>query len=365
MSIVRINVGPIHPSTHGVLRLVVDLDGDTIVNVEPHIGFLHRGVEKLMENRMYMQSQSYTEKLDYLAPFSWDELYTSAVEQAMKKEVKPDAQILRVIMLEYQRIASHLVWLGTFCNDIGQIFTIFMWSFRERARILKLLEDLSGTRMFYVNLRLGGFYKPLPKNFKDRAYKLNEYLVEKISEYKDVIEPDPVFNERTKNIGVLPKDKAIELGVAGPVLRASGVRYDIRKAMPYYIYDKLKFKIPIGYKGDNFDRYKVRYEEIFQSIKIIDQALDMLPDNPDILGQPIKLINPNANPDIVVVHRELPKGEGIIYMVPDKQRPYRISLRAPSFINTFAINEISKGYKYADLFANLGSLDIVLAEIDR
>ena len=174
MSIMRINVGPIHPSTHGVLRLVVDVDGDTIKNVEPHIGFLHRGVEKLMETRMYMMNPSYTEKLDYIAPMSWDDLYVSAVEDATKVEVKERAKYVRMILLEFQRIASHLLWLGTFCNDIGQMFTIFMWAFRERAQVLKFLEDVTGSRMFYVNYRLGGMQSDLQPDFAARALDLTD-----------------------------------------------------------------------------------------------------------------------------------------------------------------------------------------------
>ncbi len=365
MAIMRINVGPIHPSTHGVLRLVVDVDGDTVKRVEPHIGFLHRGVEKLMENRMYMQSPSYTEKLDYVASFSWDELYVSAVELAVGKEVKEAAQIARVVMLEFQRIASHLIWLGTQCNELGQMFTMFMWCMRERQEVLKLLEDIAGTRMFYVNLRLGGLNRQLPSDFVDRAYKLTDYLEQHFLQYPDITEGDPIFMERMKGVGVLDKDAAIDYGVSGPVLRGSGVEYDIRKSMPYYVYDKMKFTVPTGTKGDNFDRYRVRYREMLESIKIIRQALQIMPKDPDVLGLPIKLIGPPAKPDTVISHRELPKGEGIVYMVPDKQKPYRVSLRSPAFINLSVLPKIAQGAKFADLVVISGSLDLVMGEIDR
>lgn len=365
MSIMRINVGPIHPSTHGVLRLVVDVDGDTVKDVEPHIGFLHRGVEKLMENRMYMQSPSYTEKLDYVASFCWDDLYVSTVELAVGNEVKEAAQVARVVMLEFQRIASHLIWLGTQCNELGQMFTMFMWCMRERQEILKFMEDVSGTRMFYVNLRLGGFNKQLPSDFVDRAYKLTDYLESNFLKYPEVTESNPIFMERMKGAGILDRETAIEYGVSGPVLRGSGVEYDIRKKMPYYIYDKIKFDIPTGSKGDNFDRYRVRYREMLESIRIIRQALEMMPKNPDVMGLPIKLIGPSAKPDRVVNHRELPKGEGIIYMVPDKQKPYRISLRSPTFINLSVLPKIAQGAKFADLVVISGSLDLVMGEIDR
>ena len=360
----RINVGPIHPGTHGVLRLVVDVDGDTIKNVEPHIGFLHRGVEKLMETRMYMQNPSYTEKLDYIAPLSWDDLYVSAVEKALGIPVKEPALYERVILLEFQRIASHLLWLGTFANDLGQLFTIFMWCFRDRAAVLKLLEDVSGSRMFYVNIRLGGFNKNPPEDFSQRAYALCDYLESKISEYPDVLDADSIFMERTKDIGILSKKDAIASGVSGPVLRASGVEEDARKSHPYYIYDKIRFRVPVKTNGDSYARYRVRYEEMIESIKIIRRTLDIMPSG-DATGMPIRLIGPSAKPDVVIVQEELPRGEGIIYMVPDKQRPYRISLRSPAFINLSVLPKISENHRFADLFSIVGSLDVVFAEIDR
>ncbi len=295
----RINVGPIHPSTHGVLRLIVDVDGDTVVNVEPHIGFLHRGVEKLCETRMYMQNPSYFEKLDYISPLSWDELYVAAVESAMGIEVKESAQYARVILLELQRIANHLLWIGSLCNDMGQLFTTFMWCFRERAKVLKLLEDVTGGRMFYLNMRMGGLNRALPADFSERTYELADYLKQKVSEYADVLDSNVVFLERLKGVGVLKKEDAINYGVSGPVLRASGVEEDVRKSKPYYIYDKLGFTIPTKASGDSYARYRVRYEEIFQSISIITQALDRMP-NGDVLGMPIKLIGPVAKPDIVI-----------------------------------------------------------------
>ena len=364
MPIMRINVGPIHPGTHGVLRLVVDVDGDTIKGVEPHIGFLHRGVEKLMETRMYMQNPSYTEKLDYIAPLSWDDLYVNTVEKALGIPVKEPAQYERVILLEFQRIASHLLWLGTMVNDIGQLFTAFMWCFRDRAKIIKLLEDVSGGRMFYVNLRLGGFNKNPPEDFAERCRSLADYLEQKIRGYPDVLDASGVFMERTRNVGVLSKEDAIAYGVSGPVLRASGVDEDARKSHPYYVYDKMKFRIPVKFNGDSYDRYRVRYEEMLESISIIRQAIEMMPAG-DAKGMPIRLIGPAAKPDTVMMQEEMPRGEGIIYMVPDKQRPYRISLRSPAFINLSVLPKIAEGYKFADLFSIVGSLDVILAEIDR
>ncbi len=365
MGVMRINVGPIHPSTHGVLRLIVDVDGDTVKRVEPRIGFLHRGVEKLMENRMYMQSPSYTEKLDYVAPLAWDDLFVSAVEQAIGIPVKERAKYVRTILLEFQRIASHLLWLGTFVNDNGQLFTLFMWAFRERAEILKLLEDVSGSRMFYVNWRLGGLLSDLPADFKKRAYALCDYLEHHILEYPDLLDANPVFMERTRNVGVLSKADAIAHGATGPVLRGSGVAEDARKSEPYYVYDKVDFRVPTGSRGDCYDRYRVRYEEMRQSIRIIRQTLDIMPDTGDIVGMQIRLIGPSAKPDPVLIRRELPRGEGIIYMIPDKQRPYRIYMRSPAFINLSILSKLGLNHKFADLFPILGSIDIVLAEVDR
>ena len=363
--VMRINIGPIHPSTHGALKLVAYVDGDTIQKIETHIGFLHRGVEKLMENRIYMQNAAYAEKLDYLAPLSWDDLYVSAVEQATGTQVKEKAQYLRVILLEFQRMASHLLWLGMFCNDIGQSLTMFMWASRERAKIIKLLEDVSGNRMFYMNLRLGGFSRNMPRDFTERAYDLIGYLEQKLAEYPEVLDSNPIFMERTKGVGVLSRKDAIDCGVSGPVLRGSGVSADVRKSKPYYVYDKFKFIAPIRNTGDAYSRYRVRFEEMHQSLGIIKQALDTMPQEGDALGSKIKLRSNDANPAPITVSRELPRGEGMIYMVPGKQGPYRISLRSPVFTNLYALSRMCEGAKFADLFSILGSLDIVLGEVDR
>ncbi|MGB9732565.1 MAG: NADH-quinone oxidoreductase subunit D [Candidatus Micrarchaeia archaeon] len=360
----RINVGPIHPSTHGVLRLVVTLDGDTIVDVEPHIGFLHRGVEKLAENRMYMQNEGYMEKIDYAAPMAYSDLYVSAVELAMGVHLNERAKYARLILLELQRIASHLLWLGTYCNDLGQMFTMFMWTMKDRDLILNLLQDVTGSRMFYVNMRIGGLSMDLPPNFEEHATKLLDYLEKRLKEYESFLEKNPIFIERTKGVGVLKRKDAIELGVTGPVLRASGVNFDVRKDYSYYAYDRLHFMPQIQIKGDAFARYKVRMLEMKESIRLIREALKEIPEG-DALGMPIKLISPPIKESEVIVKRELPRGEGMIFMVTDKQKPYRLSIRAPAFINLSALRHIAKGARYADLFSILGSLDLVMADVDR
>ncbi len=362
--ITRINVGPIHPGTHGVLRLLVDVDGDTIKRVETHIGFLHRGVEKLVETRMYMQSPPYMEKLDYIAPLAFDELLVAAIEGALGVEVKERAQYIRVIQLELQRIASHLLWLGTLANDVGQLATVFMWAFSDRDKVMRLLEESSGTRMFYVNQRIGGLIRDQPPDFKEHALPLLDYLEKRIPEFEATLEKNPIFTQRMKGIGVLGKEDAINFGVTGPVLRGSGINYDTRSNQDYYVYKKLNFAPQIQYRGDSYSRYKVRMLELRESIKVVRNALNKMPEG-DALGLPVRLINPAVKNRIVRVSRETPRGEGMMYMVADPQRPYRLSIRSPSFVNLSVLDHISREHRFADLFAILASLDPVMADVDR
>ncbi|MEM3839058.1 MAG: hypothetical protein QXF01_00545 [Candidatus Micrarchaeaceae archaeon] len=364
MSITRINIGPVHPSTHGVLHLMVDVEGDTVKNVEPHIGFLHRGVEKLAETRMYMQSPPYMEKLDYVAPLAYDEAYVATVESALGIEVKERAQYIRLIELELQRIASHLFFLGALCNDMGQMFTMFMWVFEDRDRVLDLLQEATGQRMFYVNMRLGGVTLDLPPDFTDNCLNFLQYLEKRISKYENYLEKNPVFIERTKGVGILDKSEAKSLGVTGPILRASGIPYDVRKQKPYYVYEKLNFSPAIQQKGDNFARYKIRIMELYESIRLVREALRRMPEG-NALGLPVKLIGPQAKNKVVTVSRELPRGECMMYMVADSQRPYRLAIRSPCFINLHALNYLAKGQRLADLFSIMGTLDLVMACVDR
>lgn len=360
----RINIGPVHPSMHGALRLVVNLEGDRIASVEPHIGFLHRGVEKLMENRTYMQNMAYVEKLDYIAPMSFGELYVATVEKALGIDVKERAQYIRMILLELQRIASHLLWLGTLCNDLGQIFTAFMWTLKDRDIILRLLEEAAGQRMFYVNMRLGGLVRDLPPDFEEQTSNTLDYMEERLAKYENFLEKDPFFMERMKGIGILKKQDSINLGVSGPVLRASGIDYDVRKDNSYYKYKSLNFRSSVNEKGDNLARYKVRMAEMGESIRIIREAFKKMP-NGDALGMPVKLTLPNAENKEVILSRETPRGEGSMYLIADPQRPYRISIRSPTLINLAALNHIAKDQRFADLFSILGSLDLVMADVDR
>ncbi len=364
MTITRINIGPVHPSTHGVLRLVVDLDGDTVLNVEPHIGYLHRGVEKLVENRMYLQCPPYMEKMDYIAPISMDDLYVATVEAAVGIEVKERAKYVRTVLLELQRIASHLLWFGLYCNDLGQLFTVFMWTFVDRDKVLLLLEEATGSRMFYVNMRLGGVNRDLAPGFDERAYKLMDYLEKRVKDYEHFVESNPIFIERTKGIGRISKDDAKNLGVGGPVLRGSGVDYDVRDKFEYYAYKELNFRTQYRAEGDAFARYKVRMMEIKESIRLVRDALKKMPDG-DARGLPVKLLSPPIKNREVLVRRELPRGENLMYMIADRDRAYRLAIKSASFSNLSALNYISKGNKLADLFSILGSIDVVMADIDK
>ncbi len=364
MTITRINVGPVHPSTHGVVRLVVDLDGDTIVNIEPHIGFLHRGVEKLAEERMYMQIPPYMEKLDYVAPMSYNDAYVATVEEAMGIEPTERAKYIRTILLELQRIASHLLSVGSLCNDLGQMFTSFMWVFKDRDIILDLLQEATGARMFYMNMRLGGLNQDLPPGFIERAIKVMNYMEKRVVEYESYIEKNSVFSERMKGVGILTREQAKELGVTGPVLRASGVNYDVRKNDPYYVYGKFHFNTKTMQDGDNFSRYKVRMLEIHESIRIVKASLKTLPEG-EAKGAPVKLRSPVPVKKSVVVSRELPRGECVMQLITGEQKPYRLAIRSPSFINLAALSHIVKGSRFADLFATFGSLDIITGCVDR
>ncbi len=364
MAITRINVGPIHPSTHGVARLVVDVDGDTIVNVEPHVGFLHRGVEKLTETRMYMQAPPYMEKLDYFAPMAYNDAYVAAVEAAMDIQPSEKAKYVRTILLELQRLASHLVSIGTLCNDLGQMFTGFMWAFKDRDIILDLLQEATGSRMFYVNMRLGGLHSELPADFEEHAITTMNYIEKRIGEYESYIEKNTVFMERMKGVGVLSSEDAKALGVTGPVLRASGINYDVRKNSPYYAYSKLYFNPKVMLQGDNFSRYKVRMMEMRESARLVKAAIKAMPDGA-ATGMPVKLRSPNAVNKVSVVSREVPRGECMMYLVADPQKPYRLSIRSPSMVNLAAISHIAKGARFADLFSIFGTLDVVLGCVDR
>ncbi|HET8679992.1 MAG TPA: NADH-quinone oxidoreductase subunit D [bacterium] len=358
-----LNMGPQHPSTHGVLRLVVTLDGENIVEVQPDIGYLHSSVEKMMEYRTYLQNVALTDRgMDYLTALANEEGYLLAVERLGNIEVPPRAKWLRTIMLEFQRLSSHLVWLGTWGIDLGAT-TVFLYCFRERERILDLFEQVSGGRLHHVYFRPGGVYEDLPEGWTDRALQFCDEFPDRLQEYHDLLTGNPIFLARVQGVGALPRDAAINLGACGPVGRASGVNFDVRKAFPYEAYNEVDFDVPVYETGDCFARYMVRMDEMRESTRIIQQAIKKLPGG-DIRSKvqvTVKLPRGEA-----YSRTESPRGDLGVFLVSDgKDMPYRVKIRAPSFANLYALTEMMRGWKVADVIAILGSVDIVLSDVDR
>lgn len=364
MATKSISIGPVHSGAHGFLKLDVDVDGDIVRKVEPRIGMQHRGVEKLLETRLYMQSPSYMERLDYLAPLSWDNLFVSAVEKATRTEVKERAKYARMILLEFERMASHLFWLGSFCNGM-KIPIAVEGALADREMIIRFLERVAGSKVFYTNLRLGGLDRDLPREFRQKSFDLADYMEDRVHEYRTLLEGDSVFLEKTRNVGVLKPMDARDGGVTGPVLRGSGIAEDVRKSKPYYHYDKIDFTVPVQTRADCLGRYRIRIEELWESTRIVRQVLEKMPQTGDVKGLPISTSGPDAIREPVLISRELPRGEGLIYLVPGKQKPERVSLRSPSFANLSAVSKACEGAKLSDVHTILGSFDIVISEVDR
>ncbi len=357
-----INMGPQHPSTHGVLRLVLGLDGEVVTDVRPVIGYLHRGVEKLCEHRTFPMIEPLTDRLDYVAAISENLGYCGAVEKLMGVQVPPRAEYVRVILAELQRIASHLLWLGTHALDLGAM-SVFFYTFREREMILDLFEAFCGARLTYNALRIGGLNDDLPRGWTDRVRHFIDIFPEREKEYEDLLTVNRIFMGRTKGVGILPPDEAIGLGASGPTLRASGVDYDVRRAQPYSAYDQFEFDVPLGKHGDTYDRYLVRMEEMRQCCRIIRQALDRLPDG-EIKAKVPKYIRPATGEVYHVV--ESPRGEQGFYIVTTGgEMPYRMRFRAPSFVNLQCLSTMCRGRMIADVVAIIGSIDIVLGDVDR
>lgn len=357
-----LNMGPQHPSTHGVLRVILKLDGETVIDLDCDIGYLHRGVEKIAENDTYAMITPYWDRLDYVAAVSNDLCYVEGVEKLLGIEVPRRAEYLRVILTELQRIASHLLWLGTHALDIGAA-TIFLYAFREREEILKIFEDFIGARLTAHAFRIGGLWWDVYPEFEQRVRQFLKILPGRIDEYEAILNENRIWLNRTVGIGVLPAEEAINLGVTGPTLRGSGVRYDVRKAQPYSAYPEFDFEIPIGENGDTYDRYLVRMAEMRQSAYIIEQALDGLPEGP-VMAKVPKVLKP---PPGEVYHSiEGPKGELGVYLVSDGTgKPYRMRIRPPSFVNLQSLKRLAVGHLVADVVALIGTLDIVLGEVDR
>jgi NADH-quinone oxidoreductase subunit D len=357
-----INMGPQHPSTHGVLRVKLKLDGEKIVGSECVIGYLHRGVEKIAEHRTYQQFAPYVDRMDYVAAVSNGLGYCQAVEKLMAVEAPPRARVIRTILTELQRIASHLVWLGTHALDIGALTPIF-YCFREREEILKIFEKYCGARLTTHAFRIGGLQYEAYDTLEHDVERFCKDFRHKVDEYETLLTENRIWVGRTKNIGVLSAEQAIALAASGPVLRASGVKWDLRKAQPYASYDQYEFEIPTGKNGDTYDRYMVRMEEMRQSAHICLQAIQNIPSGP-IMARIGKVLKP---PPGEVYHSiEAPKGELGYYIVSDgTTQPYRVRVRPPSFINLQAFDAMVRGHLVADVVAIIGTLDIVLGEVDR
>lgn len=362
-----LNMGPQHPSTHGVLRLELELDGELIVNVKPHLGYLHRCFEKHAEVMQYNQVIPYTDRMDYLASMGNNFGYVLAVEKLLGIQVPERVEYIRVIMAELQRIASHCVAIGTNGADIGAL-TPFLYLFRDREYILSIIEETCGARMLYNYMWVGGLSHDIHPNFVRRTKEFTSYFKNTIIELDNLLSYNKIFIERTANIGILPADTAINYGATGPMLRGSGVKFDLRKDDTYSIYNRFDFDIPVGKGlqgsvGDSWDRYYVRVREMEQSLRIIEQAIDQIPEG-DVHSAIPKRIKP---PKGTVYSRvENPRGELGYFIISDgNTNPFRVKVRAPSFVNLEILGELCKGHLVADVIAILGSIDIVLGEVDR
>jgi len=358
-----LNIGPVHPSTHGVFRLRTTLDGEVIIDIEPIFGYLHRGVEKLAEERTYTGFIPLTDRLDYLASMSNNLGYVIAVEKLARIKVPERAEYLRVIIAELQRIASHLIAVGAFLNDCGAFFTPFLYMFREREKIVDLFEMVSGQRLLYNYMRIGGFAQDVPDEFLPALDKFVRQMPGFIDEYDRFLAENEILLARAKGVGILTREMAIDICASGPVLRASGVKWDIRKVDPYSVYDRFEFDIPIGSVGDCYDRYRVRVEEMRQSLRIIKQAMEQIPPG-EIRAKVPHLVRPPVGE--AYAHTEAPKGELGFYLVSDNSiAPYRCHIRAPSLMNLTALRDMMIGWKVQDAIIIFGSIDITMGEVDR
>ncbi len=358
-----LNMGPVHPSTHGVFRMRVTLDGEVVVDIEPVFGYLHRGIEKLAEQRTYSGFIPLTDRLDYISSMSNNFAYCLAVEKLAGIKVPERAEYIRVIMSELQRIAAFLIAVGAFLNDCGAYFTPFLYMFRERERIVDLFEMVSGQRLTYNYMRVGGVSQDLPDEFMPALRKFMGMMPRFMDEYDRLLMQNEILLARAKGVGILTSEQAINCSMSGPVLRASGVKWDIRKADPYSIYDRFDFDVPTQETGDCYDRYRQRVEEMRQSLRIIEQAMEGIPSGP-VKAEVPHLIRPPAGEAYARI--EAPKGELGFYLVSDNSiAPYRCHIRPPSLLNLTALRDMTRGWKVADLIIIFGSMDITVGEIDR
>lgn len=386
-----LRMGPQHPATHGVLRVDLELDGETILDCRPQVGYLHRGFEKLSENRTFAQNLILTDRLDYIAAMANNVGYCVAVERLLGLEASMRAKYIRTIVGEMSRLASHLLWLATHALDIGAM-TVFLYCFREREILLDLFEELCGARLTFSYPRIGGVRQDVSRSFIDELQRFLDLFPEKIDEYETLIDTNRIWLKRTVGVGKITGEDALALGLTGACLRGSGVDYDLRKHQPYDAYDQVEFEVPIGSDGDIYARYRCRMEEMHQSVRIIQQCIDQLPPGPIVGENAPELLMPlKAKPLVkaetsrwgsriitmikdrslypagdVYVATEAPKGElGFYFSSDGGSRPYRMHIRSPSFIHISALGVIARGELVADLIANIGSLDVVLGESDR
>jgi NADH-quinone oxidoreductase subunit D len=382
-----LNMGPQHPSTHGVLRVLLEIDGETVVRLMPDIGFLHTGIEKTCEAKFYQQVVPLTDRIDYLCPLTNNLCYVLAVEKLLGLEIPPKAQWLRVLLNELTRINSHLVWLGTHAMDIGAL-TVFLYCFREREEVLKIFEMVSGQRMMTSYFRVGGIALEPPLGFFDRVRDFAGYFPERVDEYENLLTGNPIWLMRTKGVAYMTPEDAIALGATGPTLRASGVDIDLRRDMPYSSYEKFQFRVPVSQEGDVFARYMCRVQELRESVGIVRQALDGMPEGPIKADAPhvvlpdrekmktqmesliyhFKIITEGFAVPAGEVYQavESPRGEMGYYIVSDgTAKPYRVHMRSACFANLQTLAKMCEGRLLADVVAAIGSIDIVLGEIDR
>ncbi len=384
---VTLNMGPQHPSTHGVMHLVLHMQGEKIIRVVPDIGFLHRGMEKIAENLLYPQFVPYTDRLDYLSSMTNNLSYVMAVEKLLGIDIPERGKYVRVIVSELSRISSHLLAVGAWGLDLGAV-TLVLYAFREREMIMDLFEMLCGARLTYNYMRIGGVRGDLPPNFKEKCKDFIDIFPKRVDEYEQLLTGNRIWLQRNKNVGVISADDAINLGLTGPSLRGSGVTWDIRKDTPYLVYDRFDFKVPTGENGDCFDRYMCRVEEMRQAARIVAQALEQIPDGPvnadlpefvppsrkdittnmEALIHHFKLISDGFKPPKGEVYSsiEAPKGELGFYIVSDgSERPFRVKIRAPSFVNLQSVDPMARGAYFADVVAVISSLDPVFGEVDK
>ena len=382
-----LNMGPQHPSTHGVLRLVLEIDGETVVRMMPEVGYLHTGIEKTCEAKFYQQVVPLTDRIDYLCPLTNNLTYCLAVEKLLGLEIPPKAQWMRVLMNELTRINSHLVWLGTHAMDLGAM-TVFLYCFREREDVLRFFEMVSGQRMMTSYFRIGGLALEPPLGFFEKVKKFADRFPGNVDEYEGLLTGNPIFMMRTKGVGRLSMEDAIALGASGPTLRGSGVDIDLRRDAPYTGYENFKFKVPVSTEGDVFARYVCRVQELRESIAIVQQALAGMPEGPVKADAP-KVVLPDREKmktqmEALIYHFKIitegfsvpagevyqavesPRGEMGYYIVSDgTAKPYRVHMRGPSYANLQALSKMCEGQLIADVIAAIGSIDVVLGDIDR